>query len=166
MDKLILVRGIPGAGKTTFAKALAKKFPNAELVAADDYFITNDGEYLFDARKLRQAHDYCQRKTQQLLDKGKVVIVHNTFTTVKEFEPYLRMADKPTVSLFVYNIFDGGMSDGELYARNTHGVPLSAIQRMRARYAEAPVEEMHVHITGTNAYWLFPEADHVELEVE
>ncbi len=56
MEKVLyIVRGIPGSGKSTFAKQLV----GADFLVceADKYFMV-DGEYKFDATKLKQAHDF------------------------------------------------------------------------------------------------------------
>ena len=137
-----------------------------EMVAADDYFMTSDGEYLWDPKHLGKAHEWCQRTTKEHLDAKRDVIVHNTFTTIKEFHPYLKMASKPTIHMIVYNVFDGGLTNEALHRRNVHGVPEAAIAKMRNRFQLAPIDERVVHIEGTYAYWQFPNADWVDLDVQ
>tara|TARA_Y100000034_G_scaffold99818_1_gene122831 strand:- start:2886 stop:3155 length:270 start_codon:yes stop_codon:yes gene_type:complete len=69
-----------------------------------------------------------------MLDTGSpTVVVHNTFSTRWEMEPYLRMAGGTTV-VSVLDLFDGGCTDEELFKRNSHGVPLETITAMRARW--------------------------------
>ena len=53
MKQLILLRGLPGSGKSTFAKSLG-----GIHIEADQYFM-QDGEYKFDASQLKHAHNYC-----------------------------------------------------------------------------------------------------------
>ncbi len=64
--KLTLVRGLPGAGKSTFA--------GSEAIEADQYFcILSDtdvygyptGEYRFDPKQLKDAHAWCQNRTRR-----------------------------------------------------------------------------------------------------
>jgi uridine kinase len=58
MSNLILVRGAPGSGKSTFVKNymkdLTRRFAHYE---ADMYFIDKDGEYRFDGSKIKRAHE-------------------------------------------------------------------------------------------------------------
>lgn len=179
MTSLILVRGLPGAGKSTFAHAYAAKMlaesrEPATTLSADDYFTDQDGDYHWDPRLLAQAHRSCQERTFHALDYGNSAIVANTFSTKKEFEPYLRMIDRgggkegrrvAGVSLGVFSLFDAGLSDRELAERNVHGVPEHTIAKMRDRWVKAPVPEVHVHIEGAHAYWQYPSSDWVELEI-
>lgn len=123
MQNLMLIRGIPGSGKST----LARRFCNAGFVhlEADMYFI-KDGEYNFDATKLKYAHEWCQTSTVDELRKCRSVCVSNTFTTIKELKPYFDIAASfeivPTVIL-AQNQF-----------QNVHNVPDEAMTRMQGRF--------------------------------
>ena len=46
----------------------------------------------------------------------------------------LDLAEREGYQVFVISLFDGGCTDEELLHRNTHGVPLQAIQGMRERF--------------------------------
>lgn len=130
MLELFLVRGLPGAGKSTKAADNGLDLPVFE---ADQYFIT-DGVYNFDGSKLGLAHEQCQRLTREALEAGQSCIVANTFTQRWEMEPYLQMAVDNNTRLSVIEVFDGDCTDEQLAERNIHGVPLVAIQAMRKRY--------------------------------
>ena len=82
--KLILIRGSPGCGKTTYAKII---YPNYEYISSDDYFIVN-GEYIFDPLKLGEAHKWCITKAIKLLKLNKNVVVTNNFKKIFEIENY------------------------------------------------------------------------------
>jgi predicted kinase len=165
MKALILVRGLPGSGKTTFANALneQKYGGQAALVSADDYMLDHEGNYRFNAEMLSRVHGSCQATAASALSDGMDVIVHNTFTTAKEFKPYLKMV-KSSQKLLIYDLFDAGLTDEQLVARNVHNVPASSVTKMRSRYAPAPVPETPVHIDGEYAYWQFPSVDWLKMQ--
>lgn len=125
---LILIRGLPGSGKTKIARTF-----DSEIFEADDYFM-KDGVYSFDASKLAQAHQFCQENVRRKLNRYSEVIVSNTFTQRWEMEPYFEIAADADCRVTVLSLFDAGLTDEELSARNVHGVPVSAISRMRARF--------------------------------
>ena len=121
--ELLLIRGLPGSGKTT----MAKKYAQAGYVhcEADQYFEV-DGEYRFDGSKLRAAHDDCLRRAIAAMDAGHSVVVANTFSRRWEMAPYLKAAKKRDINVRIIEA-TGNWA-------NVHGVPADAIERMRARW--------------------------------
>ncbi len=132
MKALFLVSGLPGCGKTTFAGELA---PAGWMFAADDYFVEENGVYRFNPKNLPQAHEQCQRRTDNAMEAERdCIVVHNTFSQRWEMEPYFKMASRRGYRVTVVSLFDGGCTDEELAERNEHGVPVDGIARMRARW--------------------------------
>lgn len=130
---LILVRGLPGSGKSTFATKLA----HCTVVSADDYFTTPTGEYKFDPTMLSLAHKDCQERAAGLiLLNGKSVAVCNTFSQRWELQPYLELPSyhDMNIRVTVLDLFDAGLPDEHLAQFNTHGVPQSQIAIMRGRW--------------------------------
>ena len=128
--ELILLRGLPGSGKSTLAKSLSNA--STGYIEADMYFIQN-GEYKFDASKLRQAHAWCQNQVEHWMGPNGFykIIVSNTFTQEWEMEAYYQLAEQygyRVYSLIVEN------RHGESEDTNTHNVPLETIQKMRERF--------------------------------
>jgi len=92
MEKILyIVRGVSGAGKSTFAKTLGGKHYEADM-----YFIDPiSGEYKFDGSKIKLAHEWCQNRVEggMVLNMDKIV-VSNTFTQEWELEKYFELAKK------------------------------------------------------------------------
>lgn len=129
MEKtLYIVRGIPGSGKSTFAKTLG-----GTHFETDEFFMV-DGEYKFDPTKLKDAHRWCQDSvnTAMILNHtaglNNVIVVSNTFTQEWEMEPYFQMAD--TYGYKVFSVIVENRHGGI----NTHGVPEDKLQAMRDRF--------------------------------
>ena len=111
MEKVLyIVRGIPGSGKSTFAKTLT-----SNVFEADHYFYDNDGNYKF----VRYAMESSFEK----------IAVSNTFTQEWEMQPYIDMAkeyDYKVFSVIVENIHGG---------KNIHNVPDDKIKQMKERFS-------------------------------
>jgi predicted kinase len=134
MPRLILIRGLPGAGKTTAAQKFLQDGFNR--YSADDYFVGEDGIYRFDGSKIANAHNQCYSNTVKSLMNGESVIVDNTFTQRWEMQRYMTIGSDHgiNVDLEVIDLFDGGFSDHQLSLRNVHSVPEKNISMMRRRY--------------------------------
>lgn len=129
---LFLVRGVPGAGKSTFANAI---WNNYAVCEADKFFYDKEGNYNFDASKIKEAHEWCRNEVEIRMKDHKVynqyypeIVVSNTFTQDWEMKPYFDLAEKygyRVVSLIIENRHNG---------KNTHGVPDDKVQAMRDRF--------------------------------
>lgn len=124
MPKMILVRGLPGSGKSTLAKSLNDIDWQYHLET--DMFWMKDGEYVFDAAKLGEAHTWCHNETRKVLHKGFSPVVSNTFTTKKELKPYFDIAKE-------FNIVPQVILCQAQYG-NIHNVPEETLKRMEARF--------------------------------
>ena len=128
-QKLVLIRGLPGSGKTHQAKNLAELY-GWEHYEADHYMLNKFGEYEFDSNKLKTVHNFCQANTERTLELGRTVIVANTFTRIWEMQPYIDMAAKLKIKCHIFTATGN-------YA-NVHNVPEETIERMRSNWEPIP----------------------------
>lgn len=133
MHSMILIRGLPGSGKSTKAHQMAEEITNGCTIIceADQYF-----EQLghFDGSKLGRAHEECKRKALNSLHSQYNIIVSNTFSKQWEMQPYINMANEFGVTVDIIDLFDGGLTDAQLAERCVHKVPQSTINKMRNRW--------------------------------
>lgn len=103
MTKLILIRGLPGSGKSTRARL---EFPTFKHYEADQYFMDQFGHYRFDSTKLDRAHASCLSRTREALRCGIDVVVSNTFIRKDSLRPYLELAAAVGVEVTVIDCVD------------------------------------------------------------
>jgi hypothetical protein len=129
MEKILyIVRGIPGGGKSTFAKSLGGTHFETDM------FFMVDGEYKFDGSKIKDAHKWCQDSVHTAMvfnhtaQLNNIIVVSNTFTQEWEMKPYYEMAE-----YFEYKVFSiivenrhGGV--------NEHNGPEEVLTKMRERF--------------------------------
>ena len=98
---VILLRGLPGCGKTTFANALKKQYisssedgtPGPEICSADYFFEHDDGSYLYDRRQVASAHKWAQSELEAMMeDIVSPIIIDNCNVMCWEARGYVELA--------------------------------------------------------------------------
>lgn len=124
MKTVLILRGVSGSGKTTFAETLAALNPDAVgICCADDFFTDAAGNYNFDPKLLGHAHLQCQERFEYLLESSavKLIIVANTNTKPADFAFYVNAAKGRAVVTSIVLENRHGNSD-------VHGVPQAVKQ--------------------------------------
>jgi hypothetical protein len=161
--QVIIIRGIPGSGKSTMIKKLlaSRLLPDGELeeslnkaveiCSADHYFINNEsGEYVFVPENIGKAHGYCQIKFIEALHrKVPTIFVDNTNIKKEHYQFYIDNAIKEGYNVqtvhpknmdeLLDNIHDSSFVENkieEFYERNVHQVPLTTIKSMLNSWEE------------------------------
>jgi len=142
-QELIVMRGIPGAGKSTKAKSLVGK---GSIHSTDDV-IEAGGDYneffanmiaTKDFSPLSKAHSTNKRNAIASLKNGvSPVIIDNTNIKMNEPKEIVVAALKMGLSdnnIKFVDIGAAGLEAEELAKRNSHGVPLEKIKQMIASH--------------------------------
>lgn len=133
MRTLYLIRGLPGAGKSTFAKTLSEGL-GIPFYEADMYHMVN-GVYNWKPENVHAAHQWCQRQVETYLRQQCAmrrfgsVIVSNTSTTEKELKHYVEVSEK-----FQYNL-TSVIVENRHGRISIHGVPQETLDKMRNRFS-------------------------------
>lgn len=146
---LIIVRGIPGSGKSTMAKDLGK---GGEVFSTDDY----EGLYDYsvnppaiNGKLVPEAHAWNQKRAEEAMSKGITpVVIDNTHIQKWEARPYVEAANRHGYDMSVQmpdGMFELTSSTPEkteelltkFHARNQHGVPLEVLKRMLSSWEDS-----------------------------
>ena len=85
MKTLYIIRGVPGSGKSSWARTQLGVKP----FEADDFFM-RDGVYRYQADLVPRAHEFCKRRCENAMKEGvETIAVANTFTRLWEYSKYL-----------------------------------------------------------------------------
>ncbi len=131
MGQVVLMRAIPGSGKSSLAKQLEAKAraegKTAVICSADDFFMEN-GHYNFNPSKISEAHKTCFKKFMHAVASNiDLIIVDNTNLSAWEISPYKTYAEAHDLPFSINEV----VSDPkDAFKRQQHGVPEQAHQRM------------------------------------
>jgi len=159
MRKITLMSGIPGSGKSTEAEVRMcgsvnrpmlencshNQNPDNIIVSADHHFM--DGPiYKFDVSQLSAAHGSCLKSYLRAVSGWETVIgehfapehvvVDNTFVSSIELAPYIALAQAYDIPVEVVTVRVRDIDVHLAAQRNSHGVPLGAVERMAVTLKE------------------------------
>lgn len=131
--KVFILSGIPGSGKSTYAKKLAEDWENlgepSSMFSADDFRHDEEGNYIFTKEGNAIAHACCLRSYLNHITNARrgVTIVDNTNISEYEIAPYFALGEAYGCEVSVTTI----LADlGTALKSNVHNVPLKVIHEM------------------------------------
>lgn len=128
MINLIIIRGLPGSGKSTFAKTA---YPNYVHFEADQFFVDKAGIYNYDKSKIIEAHNWCFDSVIDTLTYDNMsVVVSNTFTRLDFIKRYLKYINAFGIRAEIHEMLG---SYGSI-----HNVPEADMYKMKKAWQEIP----------------------------
>lgn len=118
----IILQGIPGSGKSTFAARLSSR-----IASADRYVDYSQPV----APQLSKAHAWCFKDAIAFAMDGRDFVVDNTNLTSIEIAPYHLLARSFHFDVEIRRIH---CPPETAWGRQTHGVPRQAFDSMVARF--------------------------------
>lgn len=142
-QQLIIMRGLPGSGKSTRAKEVVKE----GVIHSTDDVIEARGDYAEHFRKMDEAQDWSAHGKMHGINLANAiksmeqghspVVIDNTNIRMGEARKYIEAALKlgfDDKNITVEDVGDGGKTLQELADRNAHGVPLNVLESMQKTY--------------------------------
>lgn len=123
--QLIVMQGVPGAGKSEVAKILALGI-GAKIVSNNDYMVDNDGRYRFDPKRLEEVANKCYAEAKKNIEEGWSVIVDNTNVDYREAGSFIELGLENGYRIQIVRC---DRSAAECVEENIHGVPSDTIFR-------------------------------------
>ena len=111
--KMFIMRGVPGSGKSTYAKELLNNFGinidsnkilKSHILSTDDFFYDENEIYRHDKRKLKKFHQLNESRAEiQMLLKCSPIIIDNTNIDIANFVNYYKLAKSYNYEVEIIN---------------------------------------------------------------
>ena len=157
--QLIIMRGLPGSGKSYKANQIVEEF-GGKIFSTDSYpgLYSGEGKDIqFDPSKIVEAHQWNQSEAKKAMESGlSPIIIDNTNVQAWEAKEYVKFAkdfgysvsfEYPESSIWT-SLFNQNMTDDEkselasvLAETNQHGVPEDRIKQMLDNWEHDITEE-------------------------
>lgn len=137
--KVIIMRGIPGAGKSTLAKKIAEK--TGAVICSSDHYFERDGTYKYVKEEISEAWRQCENKARRLLILRQSVIIDNTNVALSDYENYIQLAYNEGAEIEIVEL---KVPVDVAKARGIHNVPDESYKRFVSRWQE---DKVHKKVT-------------------
>lgn len=126
---LILLRGLPGSGKSKMAEVLSE-YGSYPIFSIDDFFTDEKtGKYEFQFNENHLAYKTCVEKVESAMKNGvKKIFVHNTFTMEWEMKPYIKLSQEYSYFIHVCTV------EHRHNGINQHGVTDEQLKKMAEKF--------------------------------
>lgn len=125
---VVILRGLPGSGKTSFANILVWSSKDSVICSADHYFVKPNGNYEYDRDKLPDAHFYCKNKFLKALNKSDLIIIDNTNCHKKDMAFYEKKAKENGYQVF-HVVIENRQGN-----KSIHDIPDERIEEMEKSF--------------------------------
>lgn len=139
---VIILRGLPGVGKSYIAKEYLSEIINSfeepagspKILSTDDYFI-KDGKFNLDLDKIAEAHKWNFERFKNAIKEGtKLIIVDNSNIKNHHYYHYLDHAQMNNYLVIISIIPSNDKTLKELASSNIHGLSQGSIRKMRSNF--------------------------------
>lgn len=138
--QIILIRGLPGTGKSTLAQAIQQRMRlgTSSLCDSDEYFQWED-DYNFDIDKVPAAVKFRDTKAYLALINGLSIIVPGVFVEDRSMDFYKACSAYFMLPILVHDLGNIPLGPERV---SIHGVPTQDVDEMWSRWQEA-TPKMH-----------------------
>ena len=140
---MIIMRGLPGSGKTYYAQRFYSKYGSENIfyASADSFFMSqslsdNVPQYRFDVSKIGEAHESCKLAVLAAVGNNKpVIIVDNTNSRNWEMSFYVKFASLHNYKIEIYEMtIETQEQLKRVFKRRIHDIPLDKFLGMWWRW--------------------------------
>jgi|13_taG_2_1085334.scaffolds.fasta_scaffold06787_3 NEDD4-binding protein 2 len=135
----VIIRGLSGSGKSTLAKQITNSHKDytCAIHETDSLLYDKDGNYNIDI-DIKKMGEYHQKNfelfSKSIINGTHIVINSNTNTQLWEFNHYVELAVQNGYSIMIFDLYDAGLTNQELFDRNSHNFPLDKYEIVRSHY--------------------------------